>query len=39
MLYEKKMEDDMKPMRVVRCAVHADDAEDANMGPCIPLGK
>ena len=33
MLYEKKMENDMTPMRVVGCAVHANDE------PCIPLGK
>ena len=36
LLYEKKMENDMKPMRVVTCANHPNDAE---MGPCIPLGK
>ena len=39
MLYEKKMKNDMTPMRVVRCAVHANDAEEGKMGPCIPLGK
>jgi hypothetical protein len=39
MLYDKKMKNDMKPMRVVRCAVHANDAAEGKMGPCIPLGK
>ena len=33
MLYKEKMKDDMKPRRVVRCAVHAKREH------CIPLGK
>ena len=33
MLYNEKMKDDMKPKRVVRCAVHA------KLEHCIPLGK
>jgi hypothetical protein len=33
MLYKEKMKDDVKPKRVVRCAVHAKREH------CIPLGK